>query len=260
MPSLNPKVLLDVPPFSSTATNNFLAVSIKRSESSIGWQLTCSLLSGFPAGVNASCRVAFGTDPSFTSLPYSASSTGEAAANGSVIVSISERLNSSTTYYYRVTAIEGDNHVVTVLGSFITGLFSKFTRTYVLYLYIHSSCTWYTSRFFPLSDCDKMDLVPDEHNVSESGTSTGCTGDQLVFASEGSMSLRGVVCYTGTSPGSTAVYSASPGCALSQESRVRTCMDNGLWSGAPAVVVSRGEGQGPAYLVGGMVRQSTVNP
>ena len=89
-----------------------------------------------------------------------------------------------------------------------------------------------------------MDLVPDEHNVSESGTSTGCNGDQLVFASEGSTSLRGVVCYTGTSPDSTAVYSASPGCALSQESRVRTCMDNGLWSGAPAVVVSRGEGQG----------------
>ena len=97
-----------------------------------------------------------------------------------------------------------------------------------------------------------MDLVPDKHNVSESGTSIGCNGDQLVFASEGSTSLRGVVCYTGTSPGSTAVYSASPGCALSQESRVRrTCMDNGLWSGAPAVVVSRGEGQGPACLVGG---------
>ena len=75
--------------------------------------------------MNASCRVAFGTDPSFTSLPYSASSTGEAAANGSVTVSITERLNSSTTYYYQVTAIEGDNPVVTVLGSFTTGIFSK---------------------------------------------------------------------------------------------------------------------------------------
>ena len=109
-------------------------------------------------------------------------------------------------------------------------------------MYLHIHVSWYTSR--PLSDCNEMDLVPDEHNVSASGTSTGCNGDQLVFASEGSTSLRGVVCYTGTSPGSTAVYSASPGCALSQESRVwRTCMDNGLWSGAPAVVVRRGEGQ-----------------
>ena len=101
------------------------------------------------------------------------------------------------------------------------------------------------------SDCDETNLVPDEDNIGASDTSIKCAGDQLGFASEGSTSLRGVVCYTGTSPGSTAVYSASPGCALSQESRVQTCMDNGLWSGAPAVVVSRGEGQGPACLVGG---------
>ena len=110
-------------------------MSIKRSELSSGWQFTCSLLSGFPAEASASCRIAFGTDLSFTSLPYSASSTGEAATNGSVTVSISERLNSSTTYYYRVTAIEGDNPVVTVLGSFTTGLFSKFTCTYCTCVY-----------------------------------------------------------------------------------------------------------------------------
>ena len=104
-------------------------MSIERSEFSIGWQFTCSLPSGFPAGASALCRVAFGTDPFFTSLPYSASSTGEAAANGSVTVSITERLNSSITYYYRVTAIQGDNPVITVLGSFSTGSFSKFTCT-----------------------------------------------------------------------------------------------------------------------------------
>ena len=94
----------------------------------------------------------------------------------------------------------------------------------------------YRSTIFNL-DCSQIDLVPDGYEVFSA--SIECDDDQL-----GSTSLRGVVCYTGMSPGSTAVYSASPGCALSQESRVRTCMDNGLWSGAPAVVVSRGEGQG----------------
>ena len=213
----------------SAATNNLLAVSIKRSEFSSGWHWTCSLLSGFPAEASASCRVAFGTDPSFTSLPYSASSTGEAAANGSVTVSITERLNSSTTYYYRVTANEGDNPVVTVLGSFSTGLFSKLHT--LLCTFMHAIL----ALLILTIGCDEQDLAPDEHYVINA--SIECASEQLGFAGEDSMSLRGVVCYSGTVPGSLAVYRCITDFQFSGNSSVhyRVCQSNGLWSNGVSI-------------------------
>ena len=42
---------------------------------------------------------------------------------------------------------------------------------------------------------------------------------------------EGTVCYTGTTPGSTAVYHCGEGYGLSSESRVLVCQYNGLWNG-----------------------------
>ena len=59
-----------------------------------------------------------------------------------------------------------------------------------------------------------------------------CAGEQLGFAGDGSMSLRGVVCYRGTVPGSLAVYRCPTDFQFSGNSSVqyRVCQLNGLWS------------------------------
>ena len=58
-------------------------------------------------------------------LPYSAESTETGTAGDSVSVVLRERLNSSTVYYYTVTAVNGDV-TVTVQGTFITPQNSKY--------------------------------------------------------------------------------------------------------------------------------------
>ena len=52
-------------------------------------------------------------------LPYSAESTESGTAGDSVSVVLRERLNSSTEYYYTVSAVSGDITVV-VQGTFTT--------------------------------------------------------------------------------------------------------------------------------------------
>ena len=58
-------------------------------------------------------------------LPYSAESTETGTAGDTVSVVLRERLNSSTVYYYTVTAVNVDT-TVTVQGTFITPQNSKY--------------------------------------------------------------------------------------------------------------------------------------
>ena len=99
-------------------------------------QLQCTFLSGFTG--SAHCTVQYGTDPTYMNLPYSAESTETGTAGDSVSVVLRERLNSSTTYYYTVSAVSGDV-TVTVLGAFNTPRESK----YII--------TWYESSAIPAS-------------------------------------------------------------------------------------------------------------
>ena len=86
-----------------------------------GAQLQCTILPGFTG--SAHCRVQYGTDPTYMNLPYSAESTETGTAGDTVSVVLRERLNSSTVYYYTVSAVSEDV-TVTVQGSFTTPQYS----------------------------------------------------------------------------------------------------------------------------------------
>jgi len=58
-------------------------------------------------------------------LPYSIKANGSGTAGDSVSVVLRERLNSSTVYYYTVSAVSGDITIV-VQGTFTTPLYSEF--------------------------------------------------------------------------------------------------------------------------------------
>ena len=86
-------------------------------------RLTCIFLSGFSG--SAHCRIQFGTDPNYINLPYSAESTETGTAGDTVNVLLRERLNSSTVYYYTVSAASGDTMVTVLAEPFATPLYSK---------------------------------------------------------------------------------------------------------------------------------------
>ena len=77
----------------------------------------CTFLSGFTD--TSRCTVQYGTDPTYMNLLYSAESTETGTAGDTVSVVLRERLNSSTVYYYTVSAVSEDVTVV-VLGTFTT--------------------------------------------------------------------------------------------------------------------------------------------
>ena len=85
--------------------------------------LSCTFLSGFTG--SAHCTVQYGTDTTYMNLPYSAESTETGTAGDTVSVVLSERLNSSTVYYYTVSAVSEDV-TVTVQGNFTTPQYSKY--------------------------------------------------------------------------------------------------------------------------------------
>ena len=89
-------------------------------------RINCTFLSGFTG--TAHCTVQYGTDPTYMNLPYSAESTETGAAGDTVSVVLRERLNSSTVYYYTVSAVSGDV-IVTVRGTFSAPRESKYIIT-----------------------------------------------------------------------------------------------------------------------------------
>ena len=58
-------------------------------------------------------------------LPFSAESNDTGTAGDTVSVVLREQLNSSTVYYYTVSAVSGD-HTVTVQGTFTTPEYSMY--------------------------------------------------------------------------------------------------------------------------------------
>ena len=105
------------------ATNNLLTGELADLSSSSDAKLTCTFLPGFTG--SAHCTVQYGTDPTYMNLPYSAESTETGAAGDTVSVVLRERLNSSTVYYYTVSAVSGDV-TVRVQGNFTTPQNSKY--------------------------------------------------------------------------------------------------------------------------------------
>ena len=87
-------------------------------------KFNCTFLSGFTG--SSRCQVQYGTNATFMDLPYSAVSTETGTAGDTVSVVLSERLNSSTMYYYNVSAINRCL-TVTVQGIFTTPQYSKYS-------------------------------------------------------------------------------------------------------------------------------------
>ena len=81
----------------------------------------CTFLCEFNG--SATCTVQYGTDPTYMNLPYSAESTETGTAGDTVSVVLRERLNSSTDYYYTVSAVSGDV-TVRMRGTFTTPQYS----------------------------------------------------------------------------------------------------------------------------------------
>ena len=109
-------------PCHTGTTNNVLEVAVMNVSSSGDAQLQCTFLSEFTG--SAHCTVQYGTDPTYMNLPYSAESTETGTAGDTVSVVLREQLNSSTVYYYTVSAVSGDV-TVTVQGTFTTPQYSK---------------------------------------------------------------------------------------------------------------------------------------
>ena len=110
-------------------TNNVLTLSVANVSSPTGAQLQCTFLPGFTG--SAHCTVQYGTDPTYMNLPYSAESTETGTAGDTVSVVLRERLNSSTVYYYNVSAVSGDV-TVRVRGTFTTPHYSKYYICHIL--------------------------------------------------------------------------------------------------------------------------------
>ena len=85
--------------------------------------VNCTFLPGFTG--SAHCTVQYGTDPTYTNLPYSAESIETGSAGDSVSVILREQLNSSTVYYFTVSAVSGDLTIVVLPKSFFTLQYSK---------------------------------------------------------------------------------------------------------------------------------------
>ena len=110
-------------PFSCAAIiNNLLTGDVVDVSSPSDVTVNCIFLSGFTG--SAHCTVHYGTDPAYMNLPYSAESTENGTAGDTVSVVLRERLNSSTVYYYTVSAVSGDI-TVTVRATFATPQYSK---------------------------------------------------------------------------------------------------------------------------------------
>ena len=98
-------------------TNNLLSGGIFDSSSSTHATIICTFLSGFTGSDH--CTAHYGTDPTYTNLPYSAVSTETGTAGDFVSVVLREQLYPSTVYYYHLSAVSGDVTVV-VRGTFTT--------------------------------------------------------------------------------------------------------------------------------------------
>ena len=102
--------------------NNLLTGEIASVNSFENATFNCTFLSGFTG--SSRCRLQYGTNATFMDLPYSVESTENGTAGNTVSVVLKERLNSSTMYYYNLSAVIRCL-TVTVQGIFTTPQYSK---------------------------------------------------------------------------------------------------------------------------------------
>ena len=188
-------------------------------------------------------------------LPYSAESTETDTAGDTVSVVLRERLNSSTVYYYTVSAVHGDVTVV-VSGTFTTPQYSKQWGKCVLHIRslitvgIHNgiyrvSCfhldDHYTGCFltelWDLPAADAIYLTDVDASAAQyPSCGDGSVGSVALMNT--TLNIATVAYYTGTTPGSRACFvcDESSGYELSTTTIAeRFCQHNGLWSGSPTV-------------------------
>ena len=102
--------------------NNLLTGELASVNSFENATFNCTFLSGFTGF--SRCRLQYGTNVTFMDLPYSVESTENGTAGDTVSVVLKERLNSSTMYYYNLSAVIRCL-TVTVQGIFTTPRYSK---------------------------------------------------------------------------------------------------------------------------------------
>ena len=102
-------------------TNNLLVLLLGDISSPNNATVNCTFLSGFTG--SGHCIVQYGTDPTFMNLPYSAEFIETGTAGDILTLVLKEHLNSSTVYYYTVSAVSGDVTVI-VQASFRTPQYS----------------------------------------------------------------------------------------------------------------------------------------
>ena len=115
-------------------TNNLITGDIIYQNSPNDATIICIFLSAFSG--SARCQVQYGTDPTYMNLPYSAESTETGTAGDFVSVVLRERLNSSTVYYFIVSAVSGDV-TVTVRRTFTTPQYGKYTLFQIITHYCY---------------------------------------------------------------------------------------------------------------------------
>ena len=123
----------------SDTSNNLLIGEVEIVSSPKNATVICTFLCEFTG-----CEVQYGTDPTYMNLPFSAESNETSTAGNTVIVVLKEQLNSSTVYYFTVSAVVGDV-TMRVLGNFTTPQYS---------MYIHNVYEYtmdYASRLFLLT-------------------------------------------------------------------------------------------------------------
>ena len=91
-------------------TNNLLVAEVEDISSPNNATVNCIFLSEFNG--SAHCTVQYGTDPTYMNLPYSVESTEIGTAGDILTLVLKEQLNSSTVYYYTVSAVSGDVTVI----------------------------------------------------------------------------------------------------------------------------------------------------
>ena len=99
--------------------NNLLTANVVDVSFPDNVTVNCTFLFGFTG--SAHCTVQYGTDPTYMNLPYSAESTETGTAGDTISVILREQLNSSTVYYYNVSAVSGNLTVVVIALPFVTG-------------------------------------------------------------------------------------------------------------------------------------------
>ena len=104
----------------SDTSNNLLIGEVEIVSSPKNATVICTFLCKFTG-----CEVQYGTDPTYMNLPFSAESNETSTAGNTVIVVLKEQLNSSTVYYFTVSAVVGDV-TMRVLGNFTTPQYSMY--------------------------------------------------------------------------------------------------------------------------------------